>query len=111
VDALERFLQQPTNLKSQLETMNELERAAVAEAARQPDGRLQPGRFQAKYGRLPGRDPGSRLGLFFPGPRAELPTDLCGRLLVPHAGAAVRVAASSSDLPTPGPDTGSSRSG
>jgi hypothetical protein len=40
VDALERFLEEPTNLKSQLESMGELEWVAVAEATRASDGRL-----------------------------------------------------------------------
>jgi hypothetical protein len=62
VGALERFLRKPTNLRSELEHMDELERAAVAEAVREPDGRLQPARFRAKYGRVPGRGSASRLG-------------------------------------------------
>jgi len=106
VDAIERFLQEPTNLKSQLETMDELERAAVAEAAREPDGRLQPARFRAKYGRVPGRDSASRLGLLFLGPRAEIPTDLCRRLLALTPEPPSASLPSSPDLPAPGPDTG-----
>jgi hypothetical protein len=42
VDALERFLPQPTNLKSQLETMNELEHAAVAEPPASPTAGSSP---------------------------------------------------------------------
>jgi hypothetical protein len=106
VDELERFLQQPANLKSQLERMDEVERAAVAEAAREPDGRLQPGRFRAKYGRVPGRDSASRLGLFFLGPRAEIPTDLRRRLLALTPKPPSASLPSSPDLPAPGPDSG-----
>jgi hypothetical protein len=54
---------------------------AVAEAVREPDGRLQPARFRAKYGRVPRRGSASRLGLFLLGPREEIPTDLRHRLL------------------------------
>ena len=106
VDEVERFLQQPTNLKSQLETMDELERAAVAEAAREPDSRLQPARFRAKHGRVPARGSASRLGLFFLGPHGEIPTDLRRRLLTLTPEPPSVSLPSSPDLPPPGPDTG-----
>jgi hypothetical protein len=104
--ALERFLREPTNLRSELERMDELERVAVAEAAREPDGRLRPARFRAKYGRVPGGGSASRLGLFLLGPRAEIPTDLRHRLLALTPEPPSASLSSSPDLPPPGPDTG-----
>ncbi len=82
MDALDRFLGQPANLTSELDRMDELERAAVAEAARSFEGRLEAARFRAKYGSEPGagRNGASRLRLFFLGPRGEIPADLRRRL-------------------------------
>jgi hypothetical protein len=105
VDLLDRFLREPANLRSELKRMDELERAAVAEAARDLDGRLQPARFGAKYGRVPGRGAASRLGLLFLGPRGEIPTDLCHRLLTLTPEPPSASLPSSPDVPEPGPDT------
>jgi hypothetical protein len=79
---------------------------AVAEAVREPDGRLQPARFRATYGRVPGRGSASRLGLFLLGPREGIPTDLRHRLLALTPEPPSASLPSSPDLPVPGPDTG-----
>lgn len=105
VDLLDHFLQEPANLRSELERMDELEQAAVAEAARDLDGRLQLARFRAKYGRVPGRGSTSRLGLLFLGPHGEIPTDLCRRLLALTPEPPSSSLPSSPDLPEPGPDS------
>ena len=104
VDALERFLREPANLKAQLEGMDELERAAVAEAARAPDRRLDPARFRAKYGNQPRRDASVPLGLLFLGPHGEIPADLCGRLVSLTPEPAPASLSGSLELPSPGPD-------
>ncbi len=105
VDALERFLQEPANLKSQLESMDELERAAVAEATRAPDRRLDPARFRAKYGNQPRRDATMRLGLLFLGPHGEIPADLCDRLVTLTPEPAPSSLPSSPELPPPAQDS------
>jgi hypothetical protein len=105
VDVLDQFLRDPANLRSELERMDEVERAAVAEAARDLDGRLQLARFRARYGRVPGPGSTSRLGLLFLGPHGEIPADLCSRLLALTAEPPPAVLPSSPDLPEPGPDS------
>ena len=103
VDVLVQYLQDPANLRSELEGMDELERAAVAEAARDLDGRLQLAKFRAKYGAVPGRESTSRLGLLFLGPGGEIPTHLRRRLLALTPQPPDASLPSSPDLPEPGP--------
>lgn len=105
VDLLDQFLRDPANLRSELERMGEVERAAVAEAARDPDGMLQLARFRAKYGRVPGQGSTSRLGLLFLGPHGEIPADLCRLLLALTPEPPPASLPSSPDLPEPGPDS------
>jgi len=77
VNVVTGHLADPANLRSELDRLPELERAAVAEAVHSGDGRVSAGRFRAKYGATP--DSGSRLRLFFLG-QGQISPDLCALL-------------------------------
>lgn len=99
VDVLAGFLGDEANLRRWLDGMDELERLAVAEAVQDLDGRLDAGRFRAKYGARPRRGEGARLELLFLGPDGGIPADLRHRLAALAPEPPLATLASNAELP------------